>query len=157
MKLLEASHDNSPLGIVVSTIHEDELAYRLTEINLVRPPSYQWHRYQIILVNRDDSIAEWWDDLGPSGSIQQFVIPSYWEHTVAELRSIADDTRLGDSYWFKRSQELQSESTMIPEFLEQYEERWKIINNRSVFGYHGQKQRNGYTKLKRNHNGNSNS
>ena len=154
MKSLEASHDNSPLGIVISAIHEDELAYRLSEINMVRPPSYQWHRYQIILVIRDDKIVEWWNDLGPRKANQpQFTIPSLWEHTVAELRAIAEETRLGDTYWLKRSEELQSESTMITDLIEQSAERSQIINNRSVFGYKGQHQRNGYTK--RNRHGNN--
>ena len=148
MKSLEASHDNSPLGIVVNAIHEDELAYRLTEINMVRPPSFQWHRYQIILVNRDDKIVEWWDDLGPSSNFtaSPLSIPALWLHTVAELRAIAEETREGDNYWVNRSKELVAESALTSDVIDFYEETRKVINNRSVSGPSISKQRNGFYK-----------
>lgn len=129
-------------------IHPDEKAMSLREINLVRPPTHQWHRYQIVTVNRGDELAEWWKDLGPSEAYQrpEVEIPSLWEHSVGELWDIAQHYRLQDDYWRKRTAEWQAESTLIPDFLDQHMERWRIIRNQSQFGPGYAKQRNGFFK-----------
>ena len=128
-------------------VKEDERAWSLRERNLVRPPTHQWHRYQIITVVRDDHLAEWWHDLGPAEQFKgpEIEVPSLGEHSVAELREIADGYR-NRTDWISFAAEQRAESTLIADFLTQTEENWKIINNQSVFGPGGQIQRNGFPK-----------
>jgi len=79
----------------------DEPAMGLYEMNL-NSPQGGLYRYQIIHVIRDGKIAEYRQSLGlantfksPMGhSAMQLRIPSYLEHTVNELKAIADDMRL---------------------------------------------------------------
>ena len=132
---------------VTIAINEDEKAWALREVNLVRPPTFQWHRWQIVTVVRNDQLTEWWKDLGPMRSFTapQVEIPGLLEHSVAEIRDIAEQYRLGDDYWSKRSAELAQESTIIPDILNQLEERQKVLHNVSVFGPGGSKQRNGFS------------
>ena len=129
-------------------IHPDEAAWSLREINLVRPPTHQWHRWQIVTVVRDDALAEWWRDLGPSAEYTrpELEVPSLGEHTVGELWDIADHYRLQDDYWRGRTRELTEASSLIPDFLEQKEEQWKVINNQTVSGPLITKQRDGFYK-----------
>lgn len=143
----EASPGTYP---VVAAIHEDEKAFRLAEWNLVRPPAYQLHRWQVVFVNRGGELAEWWEDLGPAKNFTAppVNIPSLWEHTVAELRDIAERHRLMDDYWTKFLEEESQASTMIPDFLAHYEERWRIANNQSQFGPLISRQRNGTNRRK---------
>lgn len=133
---------------VTIVIHPDEKAWSLREINLVRPPTHQWHRWQIVTVVRNDRLAEWWNDLGPSASfpVQQFEVPSLGEHTVGELLDIAEHSRLQDDYWQKRAVEITDGCTLIADFLDQKEERWRVINNQTVSGPLVTKQRDGFDK-----------
>lgn len=129
---------------VTAAINTNEKAMSLREENMVRPPTHQSHRYQIIVVVRDDKLAEWWRDLGPSENFKGngFQIPSLMEHSVAELLDIAEASRHDDS-WQKEMAGVVAESTMISDFLDQYEERWEIMHNRSTFGPGVTHQRNG--------------
>lgn len=133
------------MSLITHDLDPNEKVYRLSEVNLTRPPSYQNRRYQIILVNRNDQIAEWWYDLGPSWSFaaNQFTFPMLWEHTVAEAQDIAEAKR-HDTYWQDFLKEKQAESTLLDDWQTQREERHKIIHNRSVFGPGGHKQRDGF-------------
>ena len=132
---------------VTLAVHEDEKAWSLRERNLVRPPSFQLHRYQIITVIRDDALAEWWHDLGPAANFKgpEIEVPSLLCHSVAELREIADGER-NRTDWIKFTAEKQAESTLIMDFLNQVEENWRIINNQSVFGPGVTHQRDGFPK-----------
>ena len=81
---------------VASTIIGNEKAYGLFEINLQSPGNKGFHRYQIIQVNRGDVICEWRIDMGVARKfkgVNQLRIPSFWEHTVDELKGIADTLR----------------------------------------------------------------
>ncbi len=131
---------------VTIAVHEDEKAWALRELNLVRPPTRQWHRWQIVTVIRNDELTEWWHDLGPMKrfTAPQIEIPGLLEHTVAEIRDIAEQYRLGDDYWTKRAEELAAESTIIPDLLNQREEQRRVIHNRSSFGPGVRTQRNGF-------------
>lgn len=133
---------------VTMAVHEDERAWALREVNLVRPPTHQWHRWQIITVIRNDTLTEWWTDLGAISDFTapQLEIPGLLEHSVAELRALAEEYRLGDDYWAKRQEELAAESTLVTDALNQIEERKKIIHNRSQFGPVMAKPRNGFSR-----------
>ena len=129
-------------------IHPDEKAMSLREINLIRPPTYQWHRWQIVTVNRGDALSEWWKDLGPKSNFPrpELEIPSFWEHTVGELWDMAQHYRLQDDYWRKFALEQAAESSLITDWTEQVEERREVINNRSKFGPGYTKQRVGFSR-----------
>ena len=55
-------------------------------------------RYQIIIVNRNDQLAEYREDLGLASDFDaiQFRIPSFWVHTVGELKEMAETLRLNE-------------------------------------------------------------
>ena len=132
---------------VTLAIHENERAWSIRERNLVRPPAFQWRRWQIITVIRNDQLTEWWDDLGPSANFKGlgFEMPSLGEYSVAELRDHATRLR-NDTTWVGFAAEKQAESTLIKDFLDQVEEHWKVINNQSTYGPGGHKQRDGFPK-----------
>jgi len=130
---------------VTVTIHEDELAFWLVELNLVRAPSRQWHRWQVVTVNRNDILTDWWHDLGPQENfpgVPPLAIPGLFEEPVANLRDLAEQQRHSDRF-SKRKAELEAESTLIPDLLNQYEEGKRIRRNVSSFGPAVTHQRNG--------------
>ena len=130
---------------VTLAVHEDERAWSLREVNLARNGARR--RWQIITVIRNDQLTEWWTELGLSETFTapQIEMPGLLEHSVAELRTLAEEYRLGDDYWAKRQAEIAAESTVIPDMLNQLEERAKIIHNRSQFGPVVATQRNGFS------------
>lgn len=125
----------------------NEKVWRLAEVNLVRAPHHQRHRYQIIMVNRDGTLCEHWTDMGPSKNFtaNEFVFPLMWEHSVEEALDMAEDKRNSDR-WKRFLEEKAGESTLIQDAIKQVEERHRIINNRSSFGPGVSKQRNGFSK-----------
>lgn len=85
-------------------IQEEEPCLGLYEISLQSPGSRGFHRYQIIIVLRDDKEVEYREDLGLSKNwigTDQFRIPGgakvdgkfYIEESVGSLRSIANYLR----------------------------------------------------------------
>ena len=77
-------------------VNGDEKAWSLQEVHEQSPGSKGFHRYRIILVNRDGKLSEYREDLGLAKNfkgIRPFNIPSLWEHTVAELLFLADELR----------------------------------------------------------------
>ena len=93
----------SALSLATFYILQDEPALSLVEMNLQSLGSRGWHRYQIIRVIRNDRPAEFREDMGLATAFTagQFRIPGavidgktvYLEHTVGELRGIADYIR----------------------------------------------------------------
>ena len=60
------------------------------------PGSRGFHRYRILLVNRDGKLAEYREDMGLAKNFKgakQLNIPSLWEHSVAELVALAGELR----------------------------------------------------------------
>ena len=96
-------------------ISEDEPCLALFEIHEQSPGSYGFHRYQIIYVMRGDKPAEYRLDMGlvKDGwlGVDQFRVPGgaydsetdkyYVEHSVGQLREIAEDLRT-KSTWDKK-------------------------------------------------------
>ena len=84
------------MNIVTTTIRGNEPAYAYQEVHIQSPSSRGFHRYRIILVNRDGRLAEYREDMGEAKNfkgVRPINIPSLWEHTVDELRDIADSLR----------------------------------------------------------------
>lgn len=87
-------------------ISEDEPCMGLFEMDFQSPGNKGFHRYQVVYVMRGDKPAEYRKDLGQSTKFKadQFRIPGgaydeitdryYVEHTVGELRDIADHMRV---------------------------------------------------------------
>ncbi|KKN72891.1 hypothetical protein LCGC14_0405950 [marine sediment metagenome] len=74
----------------------NEKAYSLQEVHLQSPGSRGFHRYRILIVNRDGKLAEYREDMGLAKNfkgIRQFNVPSLWEHSVEELLDIANVLR----------------------------------------------------------------
>lgn len=73
----------------------DEKAMGLYEMNEQSPKSSGFHRYQIIHVIRNDEVVEYREDMGLAKNFKanQMRIPSYMEHTVDELKEIANQRR----------------------------------------------------------------
>ena len=77
-------------------VQDGEKAFALYEINEQSLGSRGMHRYQIILVNRGDKLAEFRIDMGSATKwkgIRFINIPSLWEHSVGELQFIAGTIR----------------------------------------------------------------
>lgn len=81
---------------VVDKIFGGEKAISLYEMHEQSPGSRGFHRYQIIHVPRDGVICEWRKDMGLADNfkgISQLRIPSLMEHTVDELKAMANELR----------------------------------------------------------------
>uniref|UniRef100_A0A6M3LM19 Uncharacterized protein n=1 Tax=viral metagenome TaxID=1070528 RepID=A0A6M3LM19_9ZZZZ len=84
------------LAVITNTVTGDELAYTYMELHQQSPNSRGIRRYRIIGVNRDGRIAEYREDMGLAKKykgVKELHIPALWEHTVDELRDLADDLR----------------------------------------------------------------
>ena len=96
------------MGLILATktLYMDEPCFGLAEVNLQRPDSKGWRRWQIIWVIRDDKLTESRLDLGPAPHFKaaQFQIPGGVIdpetgrieicHRVGELREIAEKLRV---------------------------------------------------------------
>lgn len=125
-KILYGTHYISP----------DEPCLGLMEYNLQSPGSKGIHRYQIIYVMRGDKPAEFRKDMGlakkfkaeqlrlPGGAYNEIEDKYYVEHTVGELRDMADKWRFslalrerelkhkeGKTLWQKWADQLEKEKT----------------------------------------------
>jgi hypothetical protein len=80
----------------VDKIFGGEKAIALYEIHEQSPSFSGFHRYQIIRVPRDGIVCEWRKDMGPIENfkgVNQLRIPSLMEHTVDELKAMANQLR----------------------------------------------------------------
>ena len=78
------------------SVYGNEKAWSLQEIHEQSPDSRGFHRYRIILVNRDGKLAEYREDMGLASKfkgIRPFNVPSLWVHSVEELLDIANILR----------------------------------------------------------------
>lgn len=130
------------LEAVTQYVNKDEKAYFLVEINsapkaVLNTFGHGRRRYQIMWVNRNGVLAAYVVDLGEANAYaaKQLRIPSFWEHTVAELQDMAEKYRLygylADENYLAN---LQGESTFMQDAFRYAEEGRKILHNQSVFG-----------------------
>ena len=81
---------------ITQTIYGGEKAFWLTEFPYQSPMSKGFHRYQIIYVVRGDELAEYHTDMGLASKwkgVKYVSIPSFFEYTVDELKSLAEEER----------------------------------------------------------------
>ena len=127
-----------PLLPATLEISYDELAYSLSE--LIQPsPLGAPRRFQIILVIRDNDLAEYRIDLGPSSNFTapEFRIPGGIVdeitgrgeilHTVGELKDIAIEMR-------ERGVPTLPRRNIWQEFYDQQEEKEKSAIGYTIFG-----------------------
>ena len=99
-------------------VQDGEKAYALYETNEMAPDNSGIRRYQTVLVNRGDKLAEFRLDMGSSKrweNVRFINIPSLWEHSVAELRFIAAQIR----------DESMQDELDIMDLLDQQAKLWK--------------------------------
>lgn len=140
------------MKIVTDRVHPDELCWGLREFNRQTPQGLR--RVQAVYVLRGDSIAEYTTDLGsawlfegvPELKLLTTTGPDDTpEDRVGECMEEAERSR-GDSFERELRAEVKGSSTLIHDFLQEREENWQRIYNRSHFGPKYTKQRNGYSK-----------
>lgn len=122
---------------VALTVRSDEKALAIVELNHLTTDYRELRRWQFIYVNRDDKIAEWCRDLGPSAMYpycSEFRIYSFFSDEVAELMDQAEDMRNEALEFRARLMEHQATSNLIPEFLAFKDEQAKQRKNQSTFG-----------------------
>jgi hypothetical protein len=80
----------------VDKVDGNEKAYWLNEAPFMAPDFSGFHRYQIIQVKRGDNLSVYIKDMGHNNffkGVRIINIPSLWEHTVDELKFLADQIR----------------------------------------------------------------
>jgi hypothetical protein len=127
------------------SVDPDERAWGLFETNTNTFDSRGYRRFQVIEVNRNGELARYIEDLGPAVLFPAtpFVIPSLFEHTVAELRDIAERQRNRPERWLDFQKELAGESTLIQDAIRWNEALYKASRNMTVNGPLITIQRNG--------------
>lgn len=138
------------LRLYTETVHPDEPCYGLLETTKTivpkgKPP--EPHRFQVVWVVRGDALVAHETDLG---HISNFVgceelrlLGPYGLDKVGEMRDEAERTR-HDDYERKLRAEVRDSSTLIKDFLQEKEENWERIKNRSQFGPAVTKQRDDF-------------
>jgi len=87
---------NSMIAQIATTILGDEKAMGLLEKHEQSPGSRGFRRYQCISVVRNGKLAEYREDMGSAKKykgINPIYIPSFFEHSVDELKDMADYLR----------------------------------------------------------------
>ncbi len=111
-----------PATTVVSM---DEKAWNLSEVNLVGGPGEGLRRAQVITVNRNDQLADYFEDMGPADTFtsDQFRVPSFWEHTVGELREIA---------WWLREHPFNPEKIVHTDLVQKFHDAIESVDGAKV-------------------------
>jgi len=128
------------------SVHPDEKAYALCEMNYLTLDYKERRRWQFIYVIRDGNVAEWVRDMGPVSDAQEFRLYSFWQDTVGQLMDEADNMRWKENTFQEMLQEYKGKSQLIPEFVAFTEEREKQLNNQSIFGPGFNRQRNEFIR-----------
>lgn len=85
------------LLVKAETVTGSEKCMGLYETSMQAPNSEGFHRYQVIIVNRDGNLAEFRRDMGMASDwkgVRYINIPSYWEHTIDEVINLAEELRV---------------------------------------------------------------
>ena len=135
----------SAVDAITKAITKDEWSYMLAEMNLPSRSGRSLSRYQILRVVRGDHLETAYVYMGPARKFEadQLLIPGgqvvdgkgrAW-HTVAELMEMADELRAKPVYREIEPSDLQGA------FQNMVEEKKRMRNKKSSFGYGGQRTR----------------
>ncbi len=136
------------LALITDTVRKDELCWWLVEVvttplairrrfkQLQLTDMVGRHRYQIVTVNRGDRLTRHITDMGDASLYDcgGLNIPGLWENSVAELREIADQWRIDQTWEKEVIAEAQGQSTLVDTWLKQEERKQKALVGQSVFG-----------------------
>ena len=116
-------------------VTDDEPCMNLAEVNLVSPHDGKWHRYEILMVIREDELAEYRRDMGlrskfkhkekpdglriVGGFYDPFTHERCIEETVGRLRDMAFQIREAPAF----------DKQDLPELSEWQDKKKKIIFN----------------------------
>ena len=132
----------APVILEIPSVNKRDKVWRLLEIETWHQPSNSWHRGQHLWVIRDDRVYHYLEDIGPMQG-HSFQILALGDHTVEEVRSMANDRRYSEHFQ-KFLQEEAEASTLISDAIRTAETNEQLVANRSTFGYKGHRQRNGF-------------
>lgn len=65
---------------------EDEPCFNLAEVNLMSPKDGKWHRYQIVVVIRNDKLAEYRKDMG--------LVKKFKAHQFRVMGGVIDNNKI---------------------------------------------------------------
>ena len=93
------------LELGTSYILDNEPCFNLSELNFTYLKGNP-HRYRVYIVVRNDKLVKYMEDMGAAIKCDQFRIPGgvkqnghiYIEHTVQELRDMADKLRVSKGF-----------------------------------------------------------
>jgi len=136
------------LALITDTVRKDEPCWWLVEV-VTTPLAIRRrfkqaqltdmrgrHRYQIVTVNRGDRLTRHIHDMGDASLYDcgGLNIPGLWENSVAQLREIADQWRIDQTWEKEVIAEAQGRSTLIDTWLKQEEKKKKALVGQSVYG-----------------------
>ena len=144
---------------VTQFVHPNELCYMLVELSITpfeltrggrkyTPASWEGRPCtRITWVNRGDVLTEYHELIDRQPGYPGVRVFSLWEQTVGECRGMADEYA-GSARGIEHDRafllDMQGESTLVKDFLDQQEDRVAMVKNRSTFGRSFKKQRNGF-------------
>lgn len=130
------------------SVHLDEKAFALSELNFLTTDYKSLRRWQFIYVLRDGDVAEFVKDMGPAVSFKapELRVYSFWMDSVGQLLEEADRMRYEDDTFGQLLAEVKGRSTLIPEFIAFKEEQHKLLRNASTFGPGFTRQRNEFIR-----------
>lgn len=127
---------------ITPAVTRSEKCWSLEELNV------KGQRWQIIVVNRADSLAACYRPMGRAAAqIKEFAWLCGFDHSVGEALDWAEEQR-EDTYWDQFLAEKVENSTLIQDFHDQIEEKYRIQQNKSVVGPHQTTQRIGGRRRK---------
>jgi hypothetical protein len=121
-------------------IYPDEKALLLIERNENRPDYRGFRRYQTIFVLRNDALAKYMEDMGPSEAFiaSELDVPggdpgnpqAEWQETVSALRDYADEFR----QWLTKKQYQREVADLEAGYFDQADEAARVLRGMSQFG-----------------------
>lgn len=123
----------SDITVIAQSIHADEKCYGLSEAVFPRPRSYGRQRYQLVYVNRNDSIVPFVRPLDSDLETPPLRIPSLGDDTVGELMDLADEFRINHNL-DQLLKEKKESSTLINDVIALSEMIQRVKANKTVFG-----------------------
>lgn len=148
---MEASETRPRVPHVVPqalSVHADEKAFALCELNYLTVDYKQRRRWQFLYVVRDGEVAEWVRDMGDATTFAapEMRLYSFWQDSVGELMDQADRMRWQDTTFAEVLAEEKGKSRFMDEYVAFVEERAKLLRNESTFGPGFNRQRNEFIR-----------
>lgn len=119
---------------VAEYVMPDEPCYFMLETDVLTSDYRAVRRFRLFVVNRDDKLAYFWQDLGPAGGMEPFQIISVWEDSVGDCIDLSLYLHEHADLINNKRTELAGESTLIKDFFEQLEQAHKQLKHETHSG-----------------------